>query len=50
MKISDLATFEISNSMRGYLLRNIVEYYHLHFGNLGEIRSLKVLNEMFSSL
>lgn len=47
-KINELASLAISSGMRGYLVNNLVEYYHLHFGNLSEIKSLKVLHEVFN--
>lgn len=48
LKIQELSDFKISSDMRDYLLSKIVEYYHLHFQNLGEIKSLKILKEIFS--
>ena len=47
IKINELPSFRITSLLRGYLLRNLVEYYQQHFGNLGEIKSLKVLEEVF---
>ena len=48
LKIGELSRFTISHSMRGYLTSKLVEYYKLHFEHLGEIKSLKVLQELFS--
>jgi DNA repair protein RecO (recombination protein O) len=47
LKIHDLPDFIISRNKRDYLLTHIIEYYQLHFENLGEIKSLKVLRELF---
>ncbi len=47
LKINELDTFKISRSMRETLLSVLVDYYQLHFENLGEIKSLKVLKELF---
>jgi len=48
LKIQDIKEFKISADMRNYLLSKLIEYYHFHFQNLGEIKSLKVLREVFS--
>jgi DNA repair protein RecO (recombination protein O) len=34
--------------MRIYLTSKLTEYYQLHFEHLGEIKSLKVLHEIFT--
>ncbi|MCK3685963.1 DNA repair protein RecO [Maribellus sp. YY47] len=47
LKINELADFRLSRSMRETLLSILVDYYQLHFENLGEIKSLKVLKEVF---
>lgn len=47
LKIHELSDFSLTRNLREYLLTQIVEYYHLHFENLGEIKSLKVLRESF---
>ena len=47
LKINELPYFAITREMRDYLLENIVTYYQLHFQILGEIKSLKVLRELF---
>jgi len=48
LKIKDLGGLRISRNMRDYLINKLVEYYRLHFENMGEIKSLKVLREVFS--
>ena len=47
LKIGELGEFKISRSIRDILLTQLIEYYQLHFDNLGEIKSLKVLKELF---
>ena len=47
LKINELDHFKISRSMRETLLTVLVDYYQLHFDNLGEIKSLHVLKELF---
>lgn len=48
LKIKNLGRLRISRNMRDYLINKLVEYYRLHFENMGEIKSLKVLREVFS--
>ncbi len=48
LKINELDQFKISRQMRDTLLSVLVDYYQHHFDNLGEIKSLKVLKELFS--
>lgn len=48
LKIHELEKLTISRSMRDYLLSVLMDYYQLHFDNLGEIKSLNVLKEIFS--
>jgi DNA repair protein RecO (recombination protein O) len=48
LKLQELAQLKISRNIRGYLTSKLVEYYQLHFEHLGEIKSLKVLHEVFS--
>ena len=48
LKIQDLAGFQITRKVRDSLLSVIIDYYQLHFENLGEIKSLGVLREVFS--
>lgn len=47
LKIDELNQLKISRSMREYLLSVLLDYYQLHFENLGEMKSLKVLQEVF---
>ena len=47
LKINELPDFKISREMRDYLLEYLIKYYQLHLENLGEIKSLKVLRELF---
>lgn len=47
LKFQELGTFKVSRSMREMLLTILIDYYQLHFENLGEIKSLKVLHEVF---
>jgi DNA repair protein RecO (recombination protein O) len=47
LKIADLKLWKISRNMRGFLTNKLVDYYQLHFENMGEIKSLKVLQEIF---
>lgn len=48
LKINELGQLKISRNMRDYLLTVLLDYYQLHFDNLGEIKSLSVLKEVFS--
>lgn len=48
VKIHELEKFEISRTIRDSLLTVLLDYYQLHFESLGEIKSLKVLREVFS--
>jgi DNA repair protein RecO (recombination protein O) len=47
LKSAELNTLRISRSLRRYLTLKIIEYYHMHFEHLGEIKSLKILQELF---
>lgn len=47
LKIQEIYGFKISRNLRDYLLSKLIEYYQLHFNNLGEIKSLAVLKEVF---
>ena len=47
LKLHELKDFNISRSMRDSLLKALVDYYQLHFDNLGEIKSMSVLKEVF---
>ncbi len=48
LKIQELPGFHITRKERDNLLTILINYYQLHFGNLGEIKSLSVLREVFS--
>lgn len=47
LKIHELGKFKISRTMRDSLLTVLLDYYQLHFENLGEIKSMSVLREVF---
>lgn len=47
IKIHEIDEFEISRAMRDTLISVLIDYYQLHFDNLGEIKSLNVLREVF---
>jgi DNA repair protein RecO (recombination protein O) len=47
VKLHELHKFKISRSMRDSLLTVLLDYYQLHFDNLGEIKSINVLKEVF---
>lgn len=47
IKIQELNEFKISKKMRDSLLTFLLDYYQLHFENLGEIKSISVLREVF---
>lgn len=47
LKINEMNTFRISREIRDSLLSVLIDYYQLHFDNLGEIKSLNVLREVF---
>ena len=47
LHISEISGFEISRKMRDTLISVLIDYYQLHFDNLGEIKSLNVLREVF---
>lgn len=48
LKINEINNFEISRNMRDSLITVLIDYYQLHFDDLGEIKSLNVLREVFS--
>jgi DNA repair protein RecO (recombination protein O) len=48
LKLHEINSFEISRKMRDSLVSVLIDYYQLHFDNLGEIKSLNVLREVFS--
>ena len=47
LKIGDLEHWKILRNMRRLLTAKLVEYYKLHFENMGEVKSLKVMQEIF---
>jgi len=47
LKFHELDAFKINRRMREMLLSTLIDYYQLHFENLGEIKSLKILHEVF---
>ena len=47
LKINEISELTISRNMRDTLITVLVDYYQLHFDNLGEIKSLNVLREVF---
>ena len=47
LKIQEISDFKISRNLRENLLSKLIEYYQLHFDNLGEIKSIGVLKEVF---
>jgi len=48
LKINEIENFKLARSQRNDLLTVLLDYYQLHFDNLGEIKSLRVLREVFS--
>jgi len=47
LKIHEIGEFDISRRMRDTLISVLIDYYQLHFDDLGEIKSLNVLREVF---
>ncbi|MCG6188275.1 MULTISPECIES: DNA repair protein RecO [Maribellus] len=47
LKFHEIAELKIPRRIRETLLEKLIEYYNLHFEHLGEIKSLKVLQEVF---
>lgn len=47
LKIHEISGLDISRKMRDTLISVLIDYYQLHFDNLGEIKSLNVLREVF---
>ncbi len=47
LKLHEISELAISRTMRDTLITVLVDYYQLHFDNLGEIKSLNVLREVF---
>ena len=48
LKLDKLPQLKLSGTLRNCLSEKLVEYYQLHFEHLGEIKSLKVLHDVFS--
>ncbi len=48
LKIQDIAQLRLPANMRNQLTSKLVEYYQLQFEHLGDIKSLKVLHDLFS--
>jgi DNA repair protein RecO (recombination protein O) len=47
LNISGLYQLNINNNQRNILLNSLLHYYQIHFENLGNIKSLSVLKEVF---
>jgi len=47
LKIQDLPGFKIPKNVRAELISKFMDYYKLHFENMGAIKSFKVLKEIF---
>ena len=48
LKIADLSQWKIPGRIRDHLLLKLIEYYRIHFQGFGEVKSLKILKEVFS--
>ncbi len=48
LKIHELGGIEIPRRIRDSITSVLIDYYQLHFDNLGEIKSLNVLREVFN--
>jgi len=48
LKLRDIDNLKISRPLRNHLTLKLLDYYQLHFEHLGEIKSLKILQEVFS--
>lgn len=47
LKMDELDSLNLSRSLRARLTAKLADYYQLHFQHLGELKSLKVLQEVF---
>ena len=47
LKLKEISDWKIPGRIRDYLLTKMIDYYEFHFQNLGEIKSYKVLKEVF---
>jgi len=43
----EIETIELTRELRQYYLEKIIEYYQLHIDNMGNVKSLQVLKEVF---
>ncbi len=48
LKIDELNQITLSREIRNYLITRLIDFYQLHFEHLGEVKSLRVLQEIFS--
>jgi DNA repair protein RecO (recombination protein O) len=48
MNYRNMGKFSFSHTDRVKILVRIIEYYQIHLGNFGTLRSLEVLQEVFS--
>jgi len=46
-QLQDLEGFYLSREDRQILVKNLLEYYHLHFNNMVSLKSLEILKEVF---
>jgi len=49
MSIGETGNLSLNQANRNQLTAKLLEYYHLHFENMGNFRSLAVLHEVFQS-
>jgi DNA repair protein RecO (recombination protein O) len=42
-----IANLELNHETRNFIIENLIEYYHIHHGHLGTIKSLPVLQGVF---
>jgi len=47
VEANELNTINITKQQKNLLLTQLIDYYHIHFENLGSIKSLPVLKEIF---
>ncbi|MFW5657500.1 MAG: DNA repair protein RecO [Bacteroidota bacterium] len=48
LPLNEALGLKVNNEERTILLKGVVDYYSLHFGHLGEIKSYAVLHQVFS--
>jgi DNA repair protein RecO (recombination protein O) len=46
--INNVKALQMNRELRQMLLEKLIEYYRLHIDGIGQIKSLKILNEIFS--